>query len=388
LLLTLLSCAAQAQVNTASFYNLQINQENRSFIRLGSGFFQPPFVGDTYETRVIGGRAEHRTNHFFGSRTVTPEQTVTLKTELYFDVTSTKLGEANLNGLTYGVYAVPNSPYFGFITDVKITGVSSSVSDYSMGIVPLNHEGMPSDTNLWADITSGTSFSTFQYPYFWVVYRTHLVWLGPIPITSDMHSQMPSLLGGTDNALLFQSRYRSQDMNNGVVEWQPLKAGPSYRILFWSWSAYYYPTIGTCTTPPMDQLVNLPMVHANEFTGEGVTHGETNFDLTFGGCSQYMNAIRYKFYSTHPADNTDALNAAKGLVSLNNIPGSATGIKVQILDRNTNQPITLDQFRVAPQYTGYQSSFTIPFKARYYQSESQVTGGKVRATAFFQIIYQ
>jgi len=147
-------------------------------------------------------------------------------------------------------------------------------------------------------------------------------------------------------------------------------------------------TGGTCTTPPASDMVKLPTVYANEFTGEGSTRGDTNFDLTFSGCSQGMYAIRYKFYSTNPADNADTTNAAKGLVSLNNQPGSASGIKVQILDRDTNTPITLDQFRVAPQYTGTQTGFTIPFKARYYQTDPQVTAGKVRATVFFQILYQ
>jgi len=129
-------------------------------------------------------------------------------------------------------------------------------------------------------------------------------------------------------------------------------------------------------------------VHANEFVGPTDTRGDTNFDLTFSGCAQNMHAIRYKFYSTNPLDNSDTNNAALGLVSLNNSPGSASGIKVQILDRDTNTPITLDQFRIAPQYTGTQTGFTIPLKARYYQTDSQVTGGKVRATAYFQIIYQ
>jgi len=127
------------------------------------------------------------------------------------------------------------------------------------------------------------------------------------------------------------------------------------------------------------------MVYANEFTGPGNTRGETSFNLTFTDCAQWMYTIRYKLYSTNPADNINNPNA---LISLNNVQGSASGIKVQLLDGNTNTPIPLDQFRIATQYTGLQTGFTIPFKARYYQTDPQVTAGKVRATVFFQMIYQ
>jgi len=145
----------------------------------------------------------------------------------------------------------------------------------------------------------------------------------------------------------------------------------------------------------MSQLVKLPMVYADEFTGEGSTHGETDFYLTFSGCHRYMRAIRHKFYSTNPLDNSDTTNAALGLVSLNSQPGSASGIKIQILDHDTSIPVTLDQFRNSMQYYYYvnnqargRNGFTIPFKVRYYQTDSQVTAGKVRATVFFQVIYQ
>jgi len=174
---------------------------------------------------------------------------------------------------------------------------------------------------------------------------------------------------------------RSQRVDNGVVTWQNISA-----INIRS-RAFIYTQSATCTTPPASQVnVGLPTVYTNEFPANaiGTTRGETNFNFTFSGCNQYMHAIRYKLYlpGNPPADNTN------GLISLNNQPGSATGIKIQILDRNTNTPITLDQFRVAAQYTGNNTGFTIPFKARYYQSESQVTGGTVKAKVFFQIIYQ
>jgi len=100
-------------------------------------------------------------------------------------------------------------------------------------------------------------------------------------------------------------------------------------------------TSGTCTTPSADDLVKLPIVTANEFLGVGDTRGDTDFDLTFINCAQRMHAIYYKLYSTNPTDN---VNNPDALVSLNNIPGSASGIKVQILDRNTDTPIPIDQF--------------------------------------------
>jgi len=143
---------------------------------------------------------------------------------------------------------------------------------------------------------------------------------------------------------------------------------------------------GTCTTPSLSgaNAVQLPMVNQNDFNGQDTFAGETDFDLTFTNCSTNMYRIHYKIYSPNPADN---VGNPLALLSLS--PSStAQGIKLQLLERNTNTPITLDQFKVAPQYTGQQTSFTIPFRARYYQAAPTMTGGTVRATALFQIIYQ
>jgi len=177
---------------------------------------------------------------------------------------------------------------------------------------------------------------------------------------------------------------------NGTTDWinmpQISNTASLFRLII---NNTLFPSNATCTTPNADQLVKLPMVHASAFTQIGDTHGEKEFELTLTNCPQYMNSIRYKLYSTHPPDNTNAANAANGLVSLSNDTGSASGIKVQILDRDTDTPITLDQFRVVSNYSpSNYNNIPIRFKARYYQSESQVTSGTVRATAFVQILYQ
>jgi len=307
-------------------------------------------------------------------RTVIPNQSVSLDFFGLVSPVTNRVAYVVLDGVTYGVYPVyPDSHSLkglGIVISYRTVDNSIIFNRFPINWTPVTVDAPQYDSNINFTISGATSNVERKFIVF--EYRVRFILI-------DWFSERKFFSGGISNIFF---HVRRQYMLNGVIYPHNHISGHLNQ------SARVESTRGSCTTPPADQLVKLPMVYANEFVGVADTRGEINFDLTFSNCNRYMHAIRYKFYSTHSPDNTDAVNAAEGLVSLNSQPGSASGIKVQILDRDTNQPITLDQFRIAPQYTGTQTGFTIPFKARYYQSESTVTAGKVRATAFFQIIYQ
>jgi len=153
----------------------------------------------------------------------------------------------------------------------------------------------------------------------------------------------------------------------------------------------------TCTTPS-SKTVYLRDVRTSEFSGEGSWAKETGFTLELTNCSSEVKKIKYKLA---PVGLTGAPNYHQ--VALETIPWSlltpepgalplgagttATGVHVQVLDGNGN-PVKFDRttMLVAP-YTKGSGTASIPLQARYLQTGSTVTPGRVYATMSVLYMY-
>lgn len=132
-----------------------------------------------------------------------------------------------------------------------------------------------------------------------------------------------------------------------------------------------------------NMVVTLPDAPAASFTGVGSTAGDTGFQLAL--TCQAGTTVNVSMRSgTADAAHVGVVNSANG-------SGFASGVGVQVLDRNgTPMPIgggSGGSTRVA---VGVSPSGTmrIPFSARYFQTGAPVTAGKVSATVTFTLTYQ
>jgi type 1 fimbria pilin len=117
-------------------------------------------------------------------------------------------------------------------------------------------------------------------------------------------------------------------------------------------------------------------IGTNIFTGPGSVSPTVNFDIPLD-CDL---GTRVNFQ----LDGSDA--GTPGVLALNNVADSATGVGVQVLTRNDALPVVfgVPKFDSVVQSAG---PFSISFAARYYQTGAVVTGGVANATATFTMTY-
>ncbi|MBC8945038.1 MULTISPECIES: fimbrial protein [Xenorhabdus] len=132
-------------------------------------------------------------------------------------------------------------------------------------------------------------------------------------------------------------------------------------------------TARTCkiTTP----VVNVPMgtVLVSQFKNRGNTVGGRSFDINVQ-CKGSPNASI--IWEPGKTDTNGVINADS--------TSSATGIGIQILDSG-GKPVIFNQ----PQDLGtINSSETLSYMAKYYQTHDRVSAGSVNATATFTINYK
>jgi major type 1 subunit fimbrin (pilin) len=139
--------------------------------------------------------------------------------------------------------------------------------------------------------------------------------------------------------------------------------------------------VASCITP--DILVDLGRHQSNEFTGINATTPMVDFDIKLNSCPAGMNFIKYRIdpvtTATIPAQSVVALDATS----------TATGVGVQLLDgAGAVHPLGAGTDRTFGGYnptTG--GSYTIPLKARYYQTSPGVTPGQANTTMMFTMTY-
>ena len=142
----------------------------------------------------------------------------------------------------------------------------------------------------------------------------------------------------------------------------------------------------------INKVVQLPTVNKADFKGVGSTQGEQAFDLNIlcnGGQNptgfEESNKISLSFdYNSAPNTNN--------LVLLNDAPAinRANGVGVQLLwnYQNQNKAIAKNEKLALGTLNSNQSiQYNVPMKARYYQTASNVSPGKVRGMATVTIEY-
>ncbi len=138
-------------------------------------------------------------------------------------------------------------------------------------------------------------------------------------------------------------------------------------------------TTPACSMPSIS--VNMVRPTTNRFTGVGSTAGETPFDLRLNACPAGRTGIYYRFDPT-----TKIVPGTGDSVATLNGSSSATGIGLQLLDES-GKPLAFGTTTKMTGYSGAAGSYSVPFRARYYQTAAAVTGGSANASITVTMSY-
>lgn len=137
------------------------------------------------------------------------------------------------------------------------------------------------------------------------------------------------------------------------------------------------PSCTAAPTPP----VQLGKVWKNLFSSVGSTAAEQSFNIQLN-CRESkpeLNAVYLRM------DAKPDASGAPGVIALSPDANAATGVGIQILDKD-RQPVTYGQGALVGM--SKDGVYTVPFHARYYQTASQVTAGAANGTATFTLEYK
>jgi len=137
--------------------------------------------------------------------------------------------------------------------------------------------------------------------------------------------------------------------------------------------------VPACTVAVDQTVVTLPTVMTSNFNGLNSTTGQTPFAVQLT-CSASTN-LSITLATTSPATGV----SGTGVIAPTSGSNMAAGVGVQIRDGNGHS-ISFG----TPLSAGTTSSgpYAIPFYARYYQTATTISGGKVSATATYTLTYQ
>lgn len=135
-----------------------------------------------------------------------------------------------------------------------------------------------------------------------------------------------------------------------------------------------------CTTP--DVTVPMGPHPKSEFSGTGSTTTAVNFNIALNACPAGMNSIQYQIDPV-----TSVISNGQSVVALDN-SSSAAGVGVQLLD-GTGAAFPLSTQNTFSGYNaGTGGSYTIPMRARYYQTSATVSPGPANTSMTFTMTYQ
>jgi major type 1 subunit fimbrin (pilin) len=139
--------------------------------------------------------------------------------------------------------------------------------------------------------------------------------------------------------------------------------------------------VGSCMSP--DVVVPMGTHSTKELTGPNTFTSSVSFNVSLNNCPAGINTIQYRIDPT-----TAVAVAAQSVVALDASSG-ATGIGVQLLNSAGSAAFPLSAFQT---FSGYNSatggSYTIPFKARYYQTASVIVAGTANTSMTVTLNYQ
>ncbi|SDD88367.1 major type 1 subunit fimbrin (pilin) [Cupriavidus sp. YR651] len=146
---------------------------------------------------------------------------------------------------------------------------------------------------------------------------------------------------------------------------------------FFSGSATGTISTNACATPNI--TVDMGSHKSTEMSGIGTSTSSTNFNIALNNCPADITAIKYQIDAV-----TSVLDAANAVVALDG-SSSAKGVGVQLLN-NAGNVQTLGVENTLAGVNGA-SSYTIPLRARYRQTEGSVRGGTANSSMTFSILY-
>ncbi|MEO6934930.1 MAG: fimbrial protein [Collimonas sp.] len=128
-------------------------------------------------------------------------------------------------------------------------------------------------------------------------------------------------------------------------------------------------------------MVNFGSVSTGSFKGVGSTAGSQPFNIKLN-CQRGENAQNTILLNmTATADPSNS----PGVTQLTQGAGVATGVGIQILDKNSNPVVFGTAATVGP---SADIQYVVPFTARYYQTAAKITTGPANGAATFTIEYQ
>jgi len=233
---------------------------------IGQDLLSSPTEMATIEARLIGNTTsgEGYYNLKECRRIVQPDQMVSVNVEGYFEPIMERIGTITLGGEDHGIYPVSGYPDLGVAASYQISDNSGYLNRHPVVWTPLNHDGIPSDPSIGMSVYSASTQATRMLPLFRL--KTYLLWVGSSPPEQDITE-------GIIYVDLIKLNLRIQRKASGVWGWQNMSSLLGTRIFL-----NFLAINGTCTTPPASDMVKLPMVWANEFTGEGTCCGSIFVD--------------------------------------------------------------------------------------------------------------
>ncbi len=139
-------------------------------------------------------------------------------------------------------------------------------------------------------------------------------------------------------------------------------------------------TTPACSVPSIN--VDMGALTVNRFSGIGSTAGDTPFDLRLNTCPQGGTGIYYRFDPT-----TQVVPGTGDSVATLNGTSGATGIGLQLLD-GTGNPLSFGKTTKMAGYAGAAGNYSVPFRARYYQTAASVSPGIANASITVTMSYQ
>lgn len=140
----------------------------------------------------------------------------------------------------------------------------------------------------------------------------------------------------------------------------------------------------SCETPNI--TVNLDKHDSAEFSGINSKSAAKNFNFEIKNCSSGMNSVNYTFAPAAGVTLQQAGNANQYITL--DASSTASGVGIQVLYNDGS----IVPFNSKIKYTGYSKttggSYTIPMKARYIQTASNISGGTANSAVEFTMSYE
>ncbi|EOG5456850.1 fimbrial protein [Cronobacter turicensis] len=162
----------------------------------------------------------------------------------------------------------------------------------------------------------------------------------------------------------------------------------------------------TCQLATPDIVVNLGRHQLSNFYGPGAVSPWKDFDIVLKDCPPFHGYGNYSYMisqdvtsgSSTDNDVTIGFRSVYGvndsnpaLAKLESGPNAATGVGIELSERNSTTSIPLDGtggFKILNLPKEDNSTVTIPLKARYVQTDTDVQPGLANGAVVFTITYQ